>query len=104
MRSCSDCPKRAKCRSICPEIERQLPPEDGRPRAGLNAIDRALVWSIQDMERRLPERQRRAARLHFRLGLSQAEVARRMGVSQQAVSEMLLSVRKKLRLGVVKTA
>ena len=95
MRSCSDCPKRATCSAICPEIESQLPPEDGRPRAGLNAIDRSVAWTVQDHEDELTPRQRLVARLHHRFGLSEQEIADLLGRPRSSVGEMLVRIRKR---------
>ena len=104
MRSCSDCPKRATCKFICPEIESQLPPADGRPRAGLNAIDRSVAWSVQDHEDELTPRQRLVARLHHRFGLSECEIAKRLGLNQSTVARNLASVRKRIGTLCIKTA
>ena len=103
-RYCRSCPKRENCQSICPELEDILPPADGSTRAELKVLDREIVWSIQDREHILTRKQQPVARLYYRFGLSEEEVARRVGVSRQAVSRMLARIRKKLRLGVAKTS
>ena len=101
MRSCKDCPKRSTCRSICPEVESQLPdPDAGRSQARYDPADRAVAWAVQDREDELTPRQRLAARLHFRFGLTEAEAARRMGVAHQTVSRLLARVENTLRGGV----
>ena len=94
--SCKDCPERDRCRRICPDIRKLLPPLDGRPRAEFNHRDRSIAWAIQEIEPLLPPRQRRAAHLYFRLGKSEEEIALKMGISQQAVAQYLAATRKKI--------
>ena len=94
--SCKDCPKKDRCRRICPDIKKLLPPLDGRPRAEFNHRDRSIAWAIQEIEHLLPSRQRRAAHLYFRLGKSEKEVAADMGILHQTVSEYLEVVVKKI--------
>ena len=104
MYSCDACPRRATCRSICPEIERLLPPADGRPRASLNAIDRSVVWRVQENEDRLTRRQRVVARLYFRFGWSQARIASSLKLNQSTVARICIAARKKVRKLCIKTA
>ena len=108
MYSCDACPKRTHCRRICPEIEKLLPPADGRPRANLNAIDRSVVWRVQENEGRLTPRQKLVARLYYRFGVSQELIARLLGMRQPSVCDMLGRIRrnieKSLREVPIKTA
>ena len=97
MRSCSDCPKRATCESICPEVEKQLPdPDAGRSQARFDPDDRAVAWRVQDHEDELSPRRRLVARLYYRFGLSEQEIADALGVRRHSVSEMLCRLRKRI--------
>jgi DNA-directed RNA polymerase specialized sigma24 family protein len=52
------------------------------------------------LEHRLTERQRQAVEMHFFEGLSQSEIARRLGVSQQVVHKRIYGVdRRGKRIG-----
>ncbi len=93
--SCNDCAKRDSCKSICAEVEKLLPPENGRPRADLHLIDREVVWRIQDSEAKLLPAQREVARLHFRFGFSEDEIAHLHGVGKAAVSRKLRGILRK---------
>ena len=103
-RHCSNCPKRDRCTSICSELENVLPPKDGRPRATLSVAGRELAWLIQDTEDQLPPKQREAARLYYRFGMAEEEVAERMGVSRRSVVRYLVAVRRLARNSVTRTA
>ena len=94
--SCKNCPERDRCKVICPEIERLLPPADGSTRAELSIEGKLIAWKIQDIEDELPPRQREAASRYFRLGESQEEIALKIGVSQHTVSVHLAAVRRKI--------
>ena len=94
--SCKDCPRRPVCRRICPDIERLLPPADGSTRAELSIEGKLIAWAIQDFENQLLPRQREAAYFYYRLGLSEGETARKLGVKKAAVCRMLKRIRKKL--------
>jgi len=63
---------------------------------------RSIAWAIQEIENELPPRQREAAHLYFRFGLSEEAVAGEMGISHQAVSELVRKILKKLRQGACK--
>ena len=104
MYSCDACPKRTHCRRICPEIEKLLPPADGRPRASLNTIDKSVAWSVQDREDELAPRRRLVARLYHRFGWPEARIARLLGVGLPAVCRMLKRIRKKIAKHGKKTA
>ena len=95
--SCEGCPKRDHCTSICPEIEKLLPPADAKARAKLRVIDRSVVWRVQDNEHRLTPRQRLVARLYFRFGFTMSDIACVLRVRRQSVAETLSWIRKKIR-------
>lgn len=94
--SCRGCPKRHRCTRICPDIERLLPPENGGTDFDFDPVDRQVAWKIQDHEDELPWPDRDAARLHFRFGWTQAEIARELGYSQMHISRILLRIRKRI--------
>ena len=104
MYSCDACPKRTHCRRICPEIEKLLPPADGRPRAELNAIDRSVVWRVQENEDLLTPRQRLVARLYHRFGFTMSDIACVLRIQRRAVGRMLKRIRKTLARNGPKTA
>nr|WP_245573961.1 SigB/SigF/SigG family RNA polymerase sigma factor [Amycolatopsis nigrescens] len=52
---------------------------------------------LRPVVEKLPERERKIVLLRFGLGLSQADIARRVGVSQMQVSRLLSATLKKLR-------
>ncbi len=104
MFSCSDCPERDICKSICPKIEKLLPPDEFRDWADLNVQDRSIVRAIQDVEKLLPRRQRVIARLYHRFGWPEKRIARRLGITHQAVSESLINLRKRLPKLLAKTS
>ena len=92
--SCNSCSKRASCTRICKELEKQLPQlDDGVGWAELHVMDREVVWSIQDHETSLPVELQDVARLYYRLGLSQVDVAGKLGIPQRTVSRILLRIR-----------
>lgn len=63
-----------------------------------DALDRVDgVATVAEGMRRLPDRDRRILQLHFFEGLTQAEVARRVGLSQMQVSRLVRSSLEALR-------
>ena len=96
MHSCNDCPDRDSCTSICPEVEKLLPPVNGGTDSHLTKIDRQIVWSVQDIEDDLSPEDRLIARLYHRLGLEQREIARIIRHDQSRVSRILKRIRKKV--------
>ena len=102
--SCNDCPERSTCKSICPKVEKLLPPEDGRQRADLHPLDRSVAWRVQDYEHILSPRQRLVARLYHRMGLNHEEIAGVLGIQRPAVTKMLKRIRKKIPKHGTKTA
>ena len=104
MFSCSDCPEGDSCKSICPKVEKLLPPEEGRQRADLHPLDRSVVWRVQDCEEILSPRQRLVARLYHRMGLNHEEIAGVFEVQRPAVTKMLKRIRKKILKHGTKTA
>ncbi|WP_092528389.1 SigB/SigF/SigG family RNA polymerase sigma factor [Amycolatopsis arida] len=61
-------------------------------------LDQAELRALlEPMVRELPERSRKIVLLRFGFGLSQADIARRVGVSQMQVSRLLASTLRELR-------
>ena len=102
--SCEGCPKRDHCTSICPEIEKLLPPADTKARAKLDPVDRGIAWSVQDHEDILTHRQRLVARLYFRFGFTMSDIACVLRVYPSAVCQILQRIRKKIAEHVKKTS
>ena len=94
--SCEGCPKRDHCTSICDDIARLLPAADGGTWARLNAIDRSVVWRIQENEDILTPRQHLVARLYFRFGFTMSDIACVLRVSEQCVCDTLSGIRRKI--------
>lgn len=69
--------------------------EPARQEAGL--AEKVLSLRIQDLMKRLPERQRLALTLFHYEGLSQIEVAAILGVSDEAVESLLARARRTLK-------
>jgi RNA polymerase sigma-B factor len=81
------------------------PSEDGEPLSErLESIDSGFThaeWRVvlSPLLDALPERKREVMKLRFSEGLSQAQIARRIGVSQMQVSRLLTSSLSELRRG-----
>jgi RNA polymerase sigma-B factor len=77
--------------------------EDGptlEPVADEDSMDMLEEWAtVADVLRALPERERRILYLRFFRGLSQSEIAERIGVSQMHVSRLLAKTLEELRKG-----
>ncbi|MEV6897096.1 SigB/SigF/SigG family RNA polymerase sigma factor [Amycolatopsis sp. NPDC051372] len=73
----------------------------GAPDANLSQAE--LREALRPMLESLPERERKIVALRFGSGMSQSDIARRVGVSQMQVSRLLASTLKKLRTGLVET-
>jgi RNA polymerase sigma-B factor len=77
--------------------------EDGptlEPVADEDNMDMLEEWAaVADVLRALPERERRILYLRFFRGLSQSEIAERIGVSQMHVSRLLAKTLEELRKG-----
>ncbi|MEV0065748.1 MULTISPECIES: SigB/SigF/SigG family RNA polymerase sigma factor [unclassified Amycolatopsis] len=73
----------------------------GAPDANLSQAE--LREALRPMLESLPERERKIVALRFGSGMSQSDIARRVGVSQMQVSRLLASTLKKLRAGLVET-
>jgi len=98
--------RRAKdsCQSICPDIERLLPPADAKARAKLDPVDKGIAWSVQDHEDILTKRQRIAARLYHRFGFKMTDIACVLRVYPSAVCQILQRIRKKIAEHVKETS
>ncbi|MEC3978856.1 SigB/SigF/SigG family RNA polymerase sigma factor [Amycolatopsis sp. H20-H5] len=81
---------------------------ENSPHAGFGArdanLDQAeLREALRPMLDSLPERERKIVALRFGSGMSQSDIARRVGVSQMQVSRLLTSTLEKLREGLGET-
>jgi len=100
---CQDCPKHETCRKPCPALERalpklrrerELPPNWREQRGWFDAL-------LGDLRMRRSSAAGDTARLRWVDGLSQAEIARDLGVGQSTVSRRLGAFRDAARgLGV----
>jgi len=68
-----------------------------------NLSQAELREALRPMLERLPDRERKIVALRFGSGMSQSDIARRVGVSQMQVSRLLASTLKKLREGLTET-
>lgn len=71
--------------------------------ADANLSQAELREALRPMLERLPDRERKIVALRFGSGMSQADIARRVGVSQMQVSRLLAATLKKLREGLTET-
>jgi RNA polymerase sigma-B factor len=81
---------------------------ENSPHAGFGARDANLHQAelreaLRPMLESLPERERKIVALRFGSGMSQSDIARRVGVSQMQVSRLLASTLDKLREGLGET-
>ncbi|WP_409489228.1 SigB/SigF/SigG family RNA polymerase sigma factor [Amycolatopsis sp. cmx-11-12] len=68
-----------------------------------NLSQAELREALRPMLERLPDRERKIVALRFGSGMSQSDIARRVGVSQMQVSRLLAATLKKLREGLTET-
>jgi len=99
-RSCPTCSFKPKCDAICDDVESVLPSmETGRvdyeDLAKLYA-GRIMTRIILDNEDLLTDKQREVVRLYYRETMMQKEIAEKIGISQQAVSDHLEAVKGRL--------
>ncbi|GAB3356971.1 SigB/SigF/SigG family RNA polymerase sigma factor [Amycolatopsis echigonensis] len=73
----------------------------GAPDANLGQAE--LREALRPMLDSLPERERKIVALRFGSGMSQSDIARRVGVSQMQVSRLLAATLKRLRTGLAET-
>ncbi|GAA3585349.1 SigB/SigF/SigG family RNA polymerase sigma factor [Amycolatopsis ultiminotia] len=73
----------------------------GAPDANLGQAE--LREALRPMLEGLPERERKIVALRFGSGMSQSDIARRVGVSQMQVSRLLAATLAKLRTGLSET-
>ena len=102
---CSNCPRRNECVSICPELERELPSMDaGRFNHGywrsrdLERVlrRRVLVHLLLDWRHFLTGRQRQVIDLFLNEGLTQRQIAERLGIAQKNVCVYLQRAYRKI--------
>ncbi|GAA1941393.1 SigB/SigF/SigG family RNA polymerase sigma factor [Amycolatopsis minnesotensis] len=79
-------------------VEDSTPDRFGTPDENLDQAE--LRELLRPVVATLPDRERKIVLLRFGLGLSQSDIARRVGVSQMQVSRLLASTLKKLREGI----
>ncbi len=99
-RLCYNCPDRAFCTEICPEVSAILPSMDqGR----VDPEDLPRIWrgimftrAILDNDHLLTPHQRHVVRLYYREQLQQKEIATIFGITQQAVNDALEKARRKI--------
>ena len=97
LRTCRTCPKRSTCKEICRSLERRLPRLRAQSRARLSVLDREFAWSVQDREDEFPEPLRTVARMYFRFGLSEREVAEALAINVSSVCRFLARIRAAIR-------
>ncbi|MCA8911264.1 MAG: helix-turn-helix domain-containing protein [Planctomycetes bacterium] len=103
--SCADCPLRLVCETPCPPVEALLPNEDRgrifpfRRRAAehyarwLDACMRDSAF-LTDNRRLLPRDLRRVFDMTYNDGLSQQQIAQRIGVHRRTVGHWLEKARR----------
>lgn len=96
--ACSNCPKRDSCKKICERLEKMLPSmERGKLHGGKIKTDdlkelvrrMGVVRTILDFRDRLSGRQRQVVDMYFNEGLTQSEIAKRLGIAQKNVCEYM---------------
>lgn len=99
-RECPTCPIRQACTKICDDVENILPSmETGRvdfEDLSNLYVGRIMRRIILDNEESLTERQQEVVRLYYREGLYQKDIAGKLGITQQGVSDHLEAVRDRL--------
>ncbi|NUQ34925.1 MAG: sigma-70 family RNA polymerase sigma factor [Planctomycetaceae bacterium] len=108
MDSCNDCPKRRSCREICPAMEAKLPKEwdgrdsifDDRPdraeRVENMLMNRVLIRRMLDHRECLTPAQREVFDLYYNDGLSQYQIAEKLGIRRNTVDEHLVRARERI--------
>ena len=90
---CHDCPLRRTCAQVCAYVEVHLPSlEAGRvDHVDLERIyqGRIMTQALLDNMDILTPRQREVVQLYYRENHQQADIARKLGISQQAVGDAL---------------
>jgi DNA-directed RNA polymerase specialized sigma subunit len=104
MLSCTNCPQRPACNTICPEIEAQLPsPTSGRAwwmestdaksRAYILAHNIRTTRAMLDKRHTLNRRQRLVFDMFYNEALTHSEIAATLGVRRNSVSETMIRAR-----------
>lgn len=102
---CSGCPKYEHCSSICEKIEKLLPSmERGKLHGGkiktedLKELVRriAMVRTILDYRGKLKGRQKQVVDMYYNDGLTQSEIAKRLGIAQKNVCEYMKRALRKI--------
>ena len=100
---CRNCPRRERCSRICPEVEKLLPSMDaGRLNHGRLKKEELLrmIREIVSTRRmiaardRLSGRQREVFDLYYNEGLTQREIAKRLGIAQKNVCTYMQRARR----------
>lgn len=99
--NCTHCPRRATCVNPCRAMERQLPREEHARLHGLHRAGFASAWlqRLQDQREKvallldwrhaMKGRMRDVVQLTYNEGLSQGEIAKRLGIGERAVGQYL---------------
>lgn len=99
--NCTHCPRRDGCISLCRSMERQLPREEHARLHGLHRAGQGAAWlqrlkeqrervaMLLDWRHELRGRMREVVQMTYNDGLSQGEIARRLGIGERAVGQYL---------------
>ena len=112
---CTKCPRRPVCTEPCRELEALLPSADAgrdwnleaadaKARAAKTVANMLAVRAMLDWRHVLSGRQREAFDLYFNDGLSQEEIALRMGLQRVTVDRLLQRARRRMRAAVASEA
>jgi RNA polymerase sigma factor (sigma-70 family) len=99
---CADCPRQAECTEICEDIEDMLPGMGAGTKNEVNLrqliAEKAAVHRILDWENsgELSQGQREIINLYYRRSLDVNQIAKRLGITQQAVSDRLKKMKVRL--------
>ena len=99
MKTCRTCRKRATCREICPEIEKQLPALGGRiPRAETGTNPRLKAGEIQilfDLRHALTAREKVVLYLYYLVALPTRTIADGLRMTVSGIHTTLGRIRQK---------
>ncbi len=110
-RTCAECEKRGKCIAICEEVEGLLPklkpldrevPYDPHIMDEMYSSDASSFWNFGVEEKdidldRLTERQRQCFVMRYTDGMTQKEIGKKLGITQQVVGQHIEYAKKKLK-------
>jgi len=95
---CFHCPLRRTCLQICEYVENLLPSME-RGRIDFEDLERIyqgriMTHALLDNVDLLTERQRQVVQLYYRENKQQEEIARTLGITQQAVHDALVRAKR----------